>query len=94
VVREKSTHLEVIEAVMAFAQTIGFGILNLEFSPIKGPEGNIEYLLHLQNHPLADGEMRGLEEESGKAGQAGGKPRSPKCPVDARVVVEAAHKSL
>ena len=51
VVREKSTHLEVIEAVIAFAKSIGFGILNLEFSPIKGPEGNIEYLLYLQNHP-------------------------------------------
>ena len=55
VVREKSTHLEVIESVIAFAKSIGFGILNLEFSPIKGPEGNIEYLLYLQNHPeLAD----------------------------------------
>ena len=55
VVREKSTHLEVIESVIAFAKIIGFGILNLEFSPIKGPEGNIEYLLYLQNHPeLAD----------------------------------------
>ncbi|MGL5436091.1 MAG: TlyA family RNA methyltransferase [Lachnospiraceae bacterium] len=51
VVREKSTHLEVIEAVIGFAVTTGFEILNLEFSPIKGPEGNIEYLLHLQNHP-------------------------------------------
>ena len=55
VVREKCTHLEVIESVVAFAKSIGFGILNLEFSPIKGPEGNIEYLLYLQNHPeLAD----------------------------------------
>ena len=55
VVREKSTHLEVIESVIAFAKSIAFGILNLEFSPIKGPEGNIEYLLYLQNHPeLAD----------------------------------------
>ena len=55
VVREKSTHLEVIESVIAFAKSIGFGILNLEFSPIKGPECNIEYLLYLQNHPeLAD----------------------------------------
>ena len=55
VVREKSTHLEVIESVIAFAKSIGFGIRNLEFSPIKGPEGNIEYLLYLQNHPeLAD----------------------------------------
>jgi len=53
VVREKSTHLEVIEAVMAFAVGQGFEILNLDYSPIKGPEGNIEYLLYLQKH--ADG---------------------------------------
>ncbi|WP_432630312.1 TlyA family RNA methyltransferase [Brotaphodocola sp.] len=56
VVREKSTHLEVIRKVMEFASEIGFEILNLEFSPIKGPEGNIEYLLHLQNH--TDGQIR------------------------------------
>lgn len=57
VVREKSTHLEVIRKVMEFASEIGFEILNLEYSPIKGPEGNIEYLLHLQNH--TDGQIRG-----------------------------------
>ena len=51
VVREKSTHLEVIQMVMAYAAEIGFEIRNLEFSPIKGPEGNIEYLLHLKKHP-------------------------------------------
>ena len=51
VVREKSTHLEVIEQVISYAGSLGFGIRNLEFSPIKGPEGNIEYLLYLQNHP-------------------------------------------
>lgn len=50
VVREKSTHLEVIEKVMEFSLGLGFEILNLEYSPIKGPEGNIEYLLYLQNH--------------------------------------------
>lgn len=49
VVREKSVHLEVIERVAAFAGGIGFEALHLEFSPIKGPEGNIEYLLHLRN---------------------------------------------
>ena len=48
VVREKSTHVEVITKVIEFACSIGFRILNLEFSPIKGPEGNIEYLIHLQ----------------------------------------------
>ncbi len=50
VVREKSTHLEVIRQVIAFAVSLGFEVLNLDFSPIKGPEGNIEYLLYLQNH--------------------------------------------
>ena len=48
VVREKSTHLEVIRQVLSFAWAIGFDILALEFSPIKGPEGNIEYLAWLQ----------------------------------------------
>ena len=48
VVREKSTHYEVIEMVLSYAVSIGFTVLNLDFSPIKGPEGNIEYLAHLQ----------------------------------------------
>lgn len=50
VVREKSVHIEVIEKIINFASSIGFSVLNLEFSPIKGPEGNIEYLLHLKNN--------------------------------------------
>lgn len=47
VVRDKSVHLEVIEMVMNFAESIGFKLLHLDYSPIKGPEGNIEYLLHM-----------------------------------------------
>lgn len=47
VVREPAVHKEVIESVMDFAVSIGFEIKNLEFSPIRGPEGNIEYLLHI-----------------------------------------------
>ncbi|MGL6216476.1 MAG: TlyA family RNA methyltransferase [Lacrimispora sphenoides] len=50
VVREKSVHLEVIRMVISYAVSIGFEALHLEYSPIKGPEGNIEYLLHLKNH--------------------------------------------
>ena len=50
-VREKSTHHEVIEKVALYAQSIGFKILNIDFSPIKGPEGNIEYLIHLKKWP-------------------------------------------
>ena len=48
VVREKSTHHEVIELVTSYAASIGFQILGIEFSPIKGPEGNIEYLVHFK----------------------------------------------
>ena len=50
VVRDKAVHIDVIEKVIQFSISIGFEALNLEFSPVKGPEGNIEYLLHLQNH--------------------------------------------
>ena len=70
VVREKSTHQEVIEKVIAYAKGIGFAICNLEFSPIKGPEGNIEYLLQLQNSPTeeemnrADPDVKVLVEQS------------------------------
>ena len=48
VVREKSTHIEVIEKISDFAVESGFAILGLDYSPIKGPEGNIEYLIHLK----------------------------------------------
>ena len=48
VVREKSTHIEVIEMVSRLAIMEGFKILDLDFSPIKGPEGNIEYLIYLE----------------------------------------------
>lgn len=47
VVREQSTHLEVIGKIVDYADSIGFTVKNLEYSPIKGPEGNIEYLIHL-----------------------------------------------
>lgn len=54
VVREKSTHIEVIQKVIDYAMSIGFAILNLEFSPIRGPEGNIEYLVHLEKCEATD----------------------------------------
>ncbi len=48
VVRDPVVHEEVIRKTLAFAQETGFGVRNLEFSPIKGPEGNIEYLIDIQ----------------------------------------------
>ena len=50
VVRDASVHLEVINQVMDFARSLEFRLLNLDFSPVRGPEGNIEYLLYLQNN--------------------------------------------
>ena len=47
VVREKSTHIEVIQNCFAYAKENGFFVRELEFSRVKGPEGNIEYLYHL-----------------------------------------------
>lgn len=64
VVREKSTHREVIRKVMDFAQSIGFDLCALDFSPIKGPEGNIEYLIHLKKSGGAVGENRGIDPDA------------------------------
>ncbi len=47
VVRDISVHKEVIHKVIDYAEEIGFKVCNLDYSPIKGPEGNIEYLLHI-----------------------------------------------
>ena len=51
VVRDPAVHLEVIEKVMEYAMSISLEPAHLSFSPIKGPEGNIEYLLHLKKRP-------------------------------------------
>ena len=47
VVRDPAVHQEVLEDFIALAHRIGFTILGLTFSPVKGPEGNIEFLAHL-----------------------------------------------
>ena len=50
VVREKSVHQEVIEKIYTLTEILGFQILGLEYSPIKGPEGNIEYLIYIEKN--------------------------------------------
>ena len=47
VVREPETHKEVLDSFVGLADNLGFTILGLTFSPVKGPEGNIEFLGHL-----------------------------------------------
>ncbi len=47
VVREKSTHIDVIEDILSFSRKQGFAVRGLTYSPIRGPEGNIEFLVLL-----------------------------------------------
>ena len=48
VVRDRSVHLEVLEHVTSYAKEAGFFVCGADFSPVKGPEGNIEYLFYLK----------------------------------------------
>ena len=45
--RDAQTHIDVITRTISFADFVGFDVLGIDFSPIKGPEGNIEYLMNL-----------------------------------------------
>lgn len=70
VVRETSTHVEVVQMIVDYARSIGFRTLNLSYSPIKGPEGNIEYLLHITKSQSAvdsDFDVKALVAESHEA---------------------------
>ncbi len=51
VVRDARIHEEVVRKIIDYADAVGFDVLHLDFSPIKGPEGNIEYLVHLKKNP-------------------------------------------
>lgn len=50
VVKDITVHKEVVEGIYDFVTGNGFGVLGIDFSPIKGPEGNIEYLIHLKKN--------------------------------------------
>ena len=54
VVRDEATHREVLEGAARFAVECGFSILALDYSPITGPKGNIEYLMYLAKEPGAE----------------------------------------
>lgn len=49
VVKDSKVHKEVIEKIVSFSNELGLKVLNLDFSPIKGPKGNIEYLMLIKN---------------------------------------------
>ena len=66
VVREQSTHIEVLEAFLNNAKEAGFSVIGMTFSPIRGPEGNIEYLGHLTTRdvPSVIPDIRAIVSES------------------------------
>ncbi len=59
VVREPQTHLEVLKKAAGYARENGYGLVGMDFSPIKGPQGNIEYLMVLRS----DGQSEGFDED-------------------------------
>ena len=100
VVRDKKVHREVIRSVMDYGVSIGLELLNLSYSPIKGPEGNIEYLLYLKN---GGGDVKRHDEETGLPPVSRMEPDGQKEMVrdalygqmpDIAAVVQAAHDSL
>ena len=86
VVRDPLVHEEVIRQVIAFGKEIGLTPRELEFSPVKGPEGNIEYLVHFEKGERFGKEPRHPEETSAWY-EAHWRPK-------ARQVVQLAHESL
>ncbi len=67
VVREPQIHEEVIRKIIDYADSIGFEVLHLEYSPIKGPEGNIEYLLHIRKPEEITEEKLALNEHEAES---------------------------
>ena len=54
-VRDPATHREVLHNAMGYAAANGFAVRGLDFSPVKGPEGNIEYLLYITKDTSREG---------------------------------------
>lgn len=57
VVRDRNVHREVVSEIAGFVQDVGFEVLGIDYSPVKGPEGNIEYLLYIkksESHTIND----------------------------------------
>ncbi len=66
VVRDPQVHLNVLERFLEFVPEIGFSVLGLDFSPIRGPEGNIEYLGYLRKgtYPAQTFDLNGIVAQS------------------------------
>ncbi len=86
VVRDPAVHLEVIESCFETAAQCGFEILGLDYSPIRGPEGNIEYLMHIRKNAA----NKAPEDPAAQQQEAPGQELS----ALAKKTVEASHAAL
>ncbi len=100
VVRDRSVHIEVVRRIVDYADMIGFSVKGLTYSPIKGPEGNIEYLMWLEKRGEISGEILDMPEKEAIDGLqelvAAGRGVSREEGQAARIeeLVEAAHGAL
>ena len=90
VVRDKKVHEEVVCHIMTYALSMGFEILGLSHSPIKGPEGNIEYLLYIKKPQDA----QALTEIAEEADQKAEEQFEQQYLALAKETVEAAHEAF
>ena len=90
VVRDKKIHEEVVCHIMTYALSMGFEILGLSYSPIKGPEGNIEYLLYIEKPQDA----QALTEIAEEADQKAEEQFEQQYLALAKETVEAAHEAF
>lgn len=100
VVRDQKVHEEVVHRIVDFADMIGFSVKGLTYSPIKGPEGNIEYLMWLEKRAEISEEIQNLSEKEAEdalemlltqeSGFSGREDR----PAQIKALVEEAHLAL
>lgn len=100
VVRDPKVHEEVVHKIVDYADMIGFSVRGLTYSPVKGPEGNIEYLMWLEKRAVISEEIQNLSEKEAEDALAafltrgGGFSGMDDRPAQIRALVEEAHLAL
>lgn len=100
VVRDKKVHAEVVHKIVDYADMIGFSVRGLTYSPIKGPEGNIEYLMWLEKRTEIPEEILSLSEKEAENAltelltQGNGISRQEEEKARIKELIEEAHQAL
>lgn len=100
VVRDRAVHIEVVRRIVDYADMIGFCVKGLTYSPIKGPEGNIEYLMWLEKRGeisekiLSMSEKEAIDELQELSAAGGGVSREERQASRIEELVEEAHGAL